>query len=184
MFLFSKKNKTIEAVPKSERLVLADDNRTKLTLGTGDLRVAVKLPIGEDLNEWIACNTADFFSEITLLWGLVLDGTDENIILNSELGVGFPHGIEYRWADADKSKTPIKCNGPTYCEFVLTWVEKELNNDKMFPKSSDQTFPKQPIFLAQIKIIYTKLFRIFAIIYSHHFMTLEKMGAVAHLNTW
>jgi MOB kinase activator 1 len=181
MFLFSKKNRTIEAVPKTERLLLANDNRTRLTLGSGDLRVAVKLPNDEDLNEWLACNTADFFSEITLLWGLVLDGSEENDIMNVELGSGFPQGIEYRWAD-EKSKTPIKCNGPTYCEFVLTWIEKEINNEKLFPKSSGQTFPKQ--YLTQIKHLYTKIFRVFAIIYSHHFISLEKMGAVAHLNTW
>ena len=28
-----------------------------LTLGSGDLRAAVKLPDGEDLNEWLAVNS-------------------------------------------------------------------------------------------------------------------------------
>jgi hypothetical protein len=31
------------------------------TLGQGDLREAVRLPIGEDLNEWLAVNSNNFF---------------------------------------------------------------------------------------------------------------------------
>jgi len=31
------------------------------TLGSGDLRQAVKLPDGENLNEWLAVNSIDFF---------------------------------------------------------------------------------------------------------------------------
>ena len=42
-------------------------------------------------------------------------------------------------------------------------------------------FPKN--FLQSIKVIYTRLFRVFAIIYSHHFLPLEELGAVTHLNT-
>ena len=42
-------------------------------------------------------------------------------------------------------------------------------------------FPKH--FNQSVKVIYTRLFRIFAIIYSHHFLPLEELGAVTHLNT-
>lgn len=34
-----------------------------------------------------------------------------------------------------------------------------------------------------VKSIFTRMFRIFAIIYTHHFTKLEELGAVAHLNT-
>jgi MOB kinase activator 1 len=42
-------------------------------------------------------------------------------------------------------------------------------------------FPKT--FLAQVKVIFTRIFRIYAIIYSQYFSKLERMGAVPHLNT-
>jgi MOB kinase activator 1 len=42
-------------------------------------------------------------------------------------------------------------------------------------------FPKT--FLQSIKVIYTRIFRVFAIVYSNHFSKLEEMGAVSHLNT-
>ncbi len=42
-------------------------------------------------------------------------------------------------------------------------------------------FPRN--FLQSVKVIYTRLFRIFAIVYTHHFSKLEQIGAVSHLNT-
>jgi hypothetical protein len=33
------------------------------TLGSGNLREAVRLPPGEDINEWLAVNTVDFFKQ-------------------------------------------------------------------------------------------------------------------------
>ena len=35
------------------------------TLGSGNLRLAVMLPEGEDLNEWVAVNTVDFFNQVS-----------------------------------------------------------------------------------------------------------------------
>uniref|UniRef100_A0A803PHG2 MOB kinase activator-like 1A n=1 Tax=Cannabis sativa TaxID=3483 RepID=A0A803PHG2_CANSA len=43
------------------------------TLGSGNLREAVKLPTGEDLNEWLAVNTVDFFNQVNLLYGTLTE---------------------------------------------------------------------------------------------------------------
>lgn len=43
------------------------------TLGSGNLRRAVMLPDGEDLNEWLAVNTVDFFNQINMLYGTVAE---------------------------------------------------------------------------------------------------------------
>ncbi len=40
---------------------------------SGDLRAAVKLPPGEDENEWIATHVVDFFNSVSLLYGSVAD---------------------------------------------------------------------------------------------------------------
>jgi len=42
-----------------------------VTLGSGNLQMAVALPEGEDLNEWIAVNTVDFFNQINMLYGTI-----------------------------------------------------------------------------------------------------------------
>ena len=36
------------------------------TLGSGNLRLAVMLPEGEDINEWVAVNTVDFFNQVNI----------------------------------------------------------------------------------------------------------------------
>jgi len=63
----------------------------------------------------------------------------------------------------------------------MTWVEDQINNESLFPSSSDTPFPRN--YLAVVKQIFTRMFRIFAIIYTNHFTKLEQMGAAAHLNT-
>lgn len=152
-------------------------NFTLKTLGSGDIRGAVKLPPGEDLNEWIAANTVDFFNELSLIWGIITDIGLESV----PAGAGFPPGFEYRWTGASRFKNPPPCSGPQYVEYVMAWVDTEINKDSLFPTSSATPFPKN--FMQAVKVIYTRLFRIYAIVYSHHFLKLEELGAVSHLNT-
>lgn len=153
-------------------------NYTRKTLGSGNLRVAVALPPGEDLNEWLAANTVDFFNEVSLLWGIVCEMGGVPV---APVGQGFPPGFEYSWADGVKVKKPIACSGPQYVDHVMTWVEEVTNNDAVFPTSPDTPFPKN--FMATIKQIFTRMFRIFAIIYTQHYNRIEELGACAHLNT-
>lgn len=150
---------------------------TLKTLGSGNMRQAVALPPGEDLNEWIAANTVDFFNGVSLIWGLVLD-TEMPRFANGE---GFPFGYEYLWADGVNIKTPIKCSSTEYVEYVMNWVEEHINNENVFPNGSDAVFPRN--FMSLVRQIYTRMFRIFAIVYTQHFSRLEQLGAAAHLNT-
>ena len=39
----------------------------QMTIGTGNLQLAVELPAGEDLNEWLAVNTIEFYNEINVI---------------------------------------------------------------------------------------------------------------------
>jgi MOB kinase activator 1 len=43
------------------------------TLGSGNLRLAVQLPEGEDIDEWIAVNAVDFFNQINMLYGTITE---------------------------------------------------------------------------------------------------------------
>eukprot|EP01031_Cornospumella_fuschlensis_P029562 gene29562-35681_t len=59
---------------------------TMKTLGSGDLLGAVKLPEGEDYNEWLAANVFDFFNEVNLIWDIVTEIGIEPL----SPGAGFP----------------------------------------------------------------------------------------------
>jgi MOB kinase activator 1 len=127
------------------------------------------------LNEWLASNTVDFFNEISLLYGICAEDAPKY----KEPGTGFPPGFEYRWQGKDKKL--IKVSGPEYVDYVMSWIEDQLDNSAIFPELESQPFPAD--FLDYIKEIFKKMFRIFAIIYHAHFETVEKMEAAAHLNT-
>jgi len=149
---------------------------TKATLGSGNLSSAVKVPIDEDKMEWLAANTVDFFNEVSLLYGLVLDDADRY----KKPGEGFPPGFEYRWASA-KGKKPQRCSSPEYVEFVMVWVEDQVNNESIFPVQESQPFPDE--FFNYVKAIFKRLFRVFAIVYHRHFQVIEAVEAAKHLNT-
>eukprot|EP01041_Mallomonas_annulata_P013700 gene13700-29126_t len=104
---------------------------TKKTLGSGNMRAVVKLPAGEDENEWLAANTVDFFNEVSLIWGIVA----ETSLPPMSVGEGFPSGFEYRWQDSI-TKSVRRCSALEYVENVMTWIEEQINNDQIFPASS------------------------------------------------
>jgi len=177
-FLRGGKNKTFKPIKshkKEKRKKLSD--YAKATLGSGNMRSAVVLPKGEDLNEWLAVNTVDFFNEISLLYGTITDYcTPENCpVMNAG------SNYEYLWADGVKIKKPIKCNAPEYVDHLMTWVEGQLNDESIFPLQLGTPFPKN--FLSIVKTIFKRLFRVYAHIYHSHFKKIIGLGAEAHLNT-
>ncbi|TRY66265.1 hypothetical protein DNTS_026223 [Danionella cerebrum] len=118
------------------------------TLGSGNLRAAVMLPEGEDLNEWIAVNTVDFFNQINMLYGTITE-------------------YEYHWADGTNIKKPIKCSAPKYIDYLMTWVQDQLDDETLFPSKIGVPFPKN--FMSVAKTILKRLFRVYAHIYHQHF---------------
>eukprot|EP00611_Tribonema_gayanum_P018310 TRINITY_DN31401_c0_g1_i1.p1 TRINITY_DN31401_c0_g1~~TRINITY_DN31401_c0_g1_i1.p1 ORF type:complete len:242 (-),score=85.55 TRINITY_DN31401_c0_g1_i1:84-782(-) len=155
---------------------------SRTTLGSGDMRLAVQLPPSESLNEWLSVNTVDFFNEVSLLYGIVADDAERF----GRPGEGFPPGFEYLWvpdgkAAGGRKPTPQKCSAPQYVDFVMTWVENQINNEEIFPTSADAAYPKE--FKKTVQNIFKRLFRVFAIIYCSHFETIEQLGAAKHLNT-
>jgi len=157
-----------------KRATLSD--YTKKTLGSGNLKKAVMLPPEEHIHEWLACNTVDFFNELSLLYGICVEDAPKY----KEPGTGFPPGFEYRWQGKAK-KDPLKVSGPEYVDYVMSWIEDQLDNPAIFPDLESQPFPSD--FDEYVKDIFKKMFRIFAIMYHCHFETIEKMEAAAHLNT-
>jgi len=147
------------------------------TLGSGNLRLAVMLPEGEDLNEWVAVNTVDFFNQINMLYGTITDFcTEENCPIMSA-GPKY----EYHWADGRSVKKPIKCSAPKYIDFLMTWVQDQLDDESLFPSKIGVPFPKDFMLIA--KTILKRLFRVYAHIYHQHFREVVSLGEEAHLNT-
>ncbi|XP_025068603.1 MOB kinase activator 1A [Alligator sinensis] len=147
------------------------------TLGSGNLRQAVMLPEGEDLNEWIAVNTVDFFNQINMLYGTITEFCTEASCPVMSAGPRY----EYHWADGTNIKKPIKCSAPKYIDYLMTWVQDQLDDETLFPAKIGVPFPKN--FMSVAKTILKRLFRVYAHIYHQHFDSVMQLQEEAHLNT-
>jgi len=148
----------------------------KATLGGGELKKTVALPEGEDLNEWIAVNTVHFYNAANMIYGTCAEFCTEETCKTMSAGRN-----EYLWKDGVKYKKPTRVSAPVYIDNLLNWVNEQISNPKLFPVDETTTFPRN--FMSQVKVIYKRLFRLYAHIYYSHFEKIRSIGANAHLNT-
>mmetsp|Transcript_9360 Transcript_9360/g.34332 ORF Transcript_9360/g.34332 Transcript_9360/m.34332 type:complete len:221 (-) Transcript_9360:633-1295(-) len=147
------------------------------TLGSGNLREAVQLPPGEDLNEWLAVNVVDFYNQINLLYGTLTEFCTPQSCPTMCAGTKY----EYRWADGVQIVKPIKCCAPDYVEYLMTWIENFLEDEQIFPQQIGAPFPDN--FVDIVRQVMKRLFRVYAHMYHSHFQTICSLGEEAHLNT-
>lgn len=181
-YSFWDRNKTFKPVkePKSERQ--GDLHRTikatmKATLGGGELRKSVKLPEGEDENEWIAVNTVHFFNASNLVYGACAEFCTEYSCPSMTAGSRY----EYLWKDGAQYKKPTRVPAPVYIDNLLSWANDQISDPTLFPINDDAKFPRD--FKKQIRTIFKRLFRLYAHIYYSHFEQMRAIGANSHLNT-
>lgn len=49
---------------------------------------------------------------------------------------------EYHWADGHTVKKPIKCSAPKYIDYLMTWVQDQLDDETLFPSKIGE-FPSR-----------------------------------------
>ncbi|XP_002871940.2 putative MOB kinase activator-like 2B isoform X3 [Arabidopsis lyrata subsp. lyrata] len=146
------------------------------TIGSDNLREAVKLPPGVDINEWLAMNTVDFYKQISLLYA-----TLEEFCTPTTCPVMNVGRYEYRWADGITVIEPKMVSAPEYVECLMNWIETQIDNEIIFPKNPGEPFPSN--FEDFVKRILRKMFRVYAHIYYSHFIKIVTLNEHAHLNT-
>ncbi|KAI9885093.1 MAG: ATP synthase F0 subcomplex subunit OSCP atp5 [Watsoniomyces obsoletus] len=147
------------------------------TLGSGSLRKAVKLPEGEDLNEWLAVNVVDFYNQINLLYGSITEFCSPQSCPEMKATDEF----EYLWQDSENFKRPTKMPAPEYIEHLMAWVQGNIDNEQTFPSRIGVPFSKT--FPALIRQMFKRLYRVYAHIYCHHYPVVVQLGLEPHLNT-
>lgn len=123
----------------------------------------------------------------------------------------FLYRYEYRWADGVTIKKPIEVSAPKYVEYLMDWIETQLDDESIFPqKLGKLTFlvfycrwiyelikkvgcltclfsaagtPFPPNFADVVKTILKRLFRVYAHIYHSHFQKIISLKEEAHMNT-
>ncbi|KAF6825349.1 maintenance of ploidy protein mob1 [Colletotrichum plurivorum] len=147
------------------------------TLGGGSLRKVVKLPDGEDENEWFAVNMVDFYNQINLLYGAITEFCSPQSCPEMKATDEF----EYLWQDNDTYKRPTHMSAPLYIEHLMTWVQNTIDNETLMPSRIGQPFPKQ--FPSLVRQIFKRMYRVYAHVYCHHYAVIRELGLEPHLNT-
>uniref|UniRef100_A0A7S0UJX8 Uncharacterized protein n=1 Tax=Polytomella parva TaxID=51329 RepID=A0A7S0UJX8_9CHLO len=147
------------------------------TLGSGNILEAVKLPPGEDIKEWLAVNTVDFYNAVSILYGTLDEFCNEKTCEVMSAGPKY----EYLWADGVKYKKPVRLSAPDYISKLFDWIDEQVDSEDVFPQQFGANFP--PNFLEVTRTIFKRLFRVYAHIYHSHFKQVCALGEEAHLNT-
>eukprot|EP00850_Spirogloea_muscicola_P021018 SM000233S07989 [mRNA] locus=s233:206296:207656:- [translate_table: standard] len=136
------------------------------TLGSGNLREAA--------TSWAA---VDFFNQVNLLYGTLEEYCTDINCPTMSAGPKY----EYRWADGVTVKKPLEVSAPKYVEYLMDWIEAQLDDETIFPQRLGAPFP--PNFKDVVKTIFKRLFRVYAHIYHSHFQRICSLHEEAHLNT-
>lgn len=149
------------------------------TLGSGNLRVAVRLPEGEIFEEWLAVHTVDFFNHLNILYGAISEFCTARECPVMCAGPRF----EYHWQDSNSTRfrRSTRLSAPDYIECLLNWTQAQIDDETLFPVTPGASFP--PNFVDRVKAILRRLFRIYAHIYNHHFTQMCALHLEMHLNT-
>jgi len=149
----------------------------KASLGNGNMiKESVKLPPGENSNEWIAMNTIELYNTMNLCYGIVsefcTDATCPQMTAGSK--------VTYYWANSKKKEKPVSLSAPEYVEKLVVWISEQLDDTSIFPNETSE-FGRS--FLPTVKKILSRMFRVYAHIYHNHWEKVKSLGAEAHLNT-
>ena len=64
---------------------------------------------------------------------------------------------EYHWADGRSVKKPIKCSAPKYIDFLMTWVQDQLDDESLFPSKIGVPFPKDFMLIGKQRRLNTSI---------------------------
>jgi len=144
---------------------------------THNLRQAVKLPPGEDINEWLAAHVLDFYNRTNLLFGAIDEFCDEETYPTMTAG---PEYV-YLWRDEGSKKPPVSVPARKYVDLLFTWMSNKFDDQTVFPSDVESPFPKN--FREIVSNMFKRMFRVYAFIYVHQFKRIQELELEAHLNS-
>lgn len=140
-----------------------------------DFDQLVEMPQDIERNEWLATHTISFFEHINLMYGTI----SEFCTSSSCSSMSGPGNTQYLWFDEKGKK--CKCAAPQYIDFVMTFIQKTINEESVFPTKYGNPFPSS--FEHLVKKIHRLLFHVLAHIYHAHYKEIVMLNTHGHLNT-
>ncbi|TRY99707.1 hypothetical protein DNTS_025244 [Danionella cerebrum] len=175
---FYRKSKTKpngKKAPAEEKKHYLEPEYTKVRVVDFDLKDLVALPAREiDLNEWLASNTTTFFNLINLQYSTISE-----FCTGDTCQAMTAYNTIYYWYDERGKKT--KCTAPQYVDLVMTFVQKLVTDEDIFPTKYGKPFPST--FESVVRKVFRYLFHVLAHIYCAHFGQTVALELQGHLNT-
>lgn len=138
------------------------------------LHQVVHLPPQIDQREWVATQVISLFHNINLEYGTMSEFCTAETCPTMQGAAQ----TQYMWLD-DRGKK-LKCTAPQYIDYVMTYCQKCVSNEKLFPTKYAQSF--LPTFYTDIQKMLRFLFHVLSHMYSAHFTRLQQFGLHGHLN--
>ncbi|KAF9997466.1 Maintenance of ploidy protein mob2 [Modicella reniformis] len=145
------------------------------TIVKGNFKTIVQLPKYVDANEWLAINVFDFYNYINMFYGSISDFCTLGDCPNMSAGPG----SEYLWMDAQKKTSRVPA--PQYIDFVMSWIQAQVNDESTFPTKDGRDFPAK--FQDVVRSIFKQLIRVFAHIYHSHYDKILSLCQEGHFNS-
>ncbi|CAG7846556.1 Maintenance of ploidy protein mob2 [Serendipita indica DSM 11827] len=144
-------------------------------LVNGNFKTIVMLPKFVSVNEWVAINIFDFFTNINSFYGVINEFCTSQTCTSMSVGPG----RDCLWIDQNRKQ--LRLPAPHYIDLVMSWVQGLVDDEAIFPTKSGRDFPQN--FPSQIKLVYRLLLHVFAHIYHAHFQIVLHLKSEGHLNS-
>jgi len=148
----------------------------KAALVKGSFKTIVALPKDVDMNEWVAVNIVDFFHNLNHFLGIISEHCTRDSCPTMSAGPG----MDYTWTSGP-TKKQVKVPATEYTDYVLTWAEKTMGDESLFPTKAGREFSE--MFPLTARHLYTQFLRIFAHLYHAHFSQIVHLSLEGHLNS-
>eukprot|EP00448_Togula_jolla_P023830 CAMPEP_0170590060 /NCGR_PEP_ID=MMETSP0224-20130122/11668_1 /TAXON_ID=285029 /ORGANISM="Togula jolla, Strain CCCM 725" /LENGTH=238 /DNA_ID=CAMNT_0010913831 /DNA_START=55 /DNA_END=771 /DNA_ORIENTATION=+ len=144
------------------------------TMGTAEVREAVKLPPYVQEDEWIVAKTLGIYEEVTHVVSLMEDLCGECKLMNAG------KCITYAWANADGSQSR-KVTAKEYMRNLLDFANEVLSDRELIPLDG-RDFPDPEAFRKTIKVVLKRTFRVYAHAYIVHFQKIRDLDVEGQMN--
>ncbi|XP_046863677.1 MOB kinase activator 2-like [Xenia sp. Carnegie-2017] len=166
-----KKKYAISDEQKEIKPYLNKEIYENFSLTQEEIKEMVILPVGMDINEWLATHTLTLFNSINQIYGAITEFCTANTCPTMTAGA-----ITYSWYGRKG-----KISAPQYIDLVMTHIQKHVEDESCLPSKYGSKFPAS--FGTSVKKFIKLLLHVLGHIYYSHIEEVSELQLHPYLNT-